>query len=211
MWCCQFLCRRMKICFFRSLVLPVLLSGCESWTLTRDLRRRLNCFGTRSLQRILGHHWLDFVSNERLLRDIQMRFVTCIVREHQLQLYGHVAHLPDADRAHKILSASEPHEWRRSMGRLRASWVQQGDQHLKEMGMGQASARGMARRKLLEYGRKVDAATHCSGACSHTCPDQKPSVRICSNQITSPDQVQPSGTAKHIPAQKWIAGEQRPG
>ena len=37
-----------------------------------------------------------------------MRFVTCIVRERQLRLYGHVAHYPDTDPAHQILSASEP-------------------------------------------------------------------------------------------------------
>jgi len=53
---------------FRSLVLPVLLYGCETWTLTKDLRLRFNSFGTRSLQRILGYRWSDFVSNERLLR-----------------------------------------------------------------------------------------------------------------------------------------------
>ena len=75
-----------------------------------------------------------------------MRFVTCIVREHQLPLYGHVARFPDADPAHQILSVREPREWRRPMGRARASWLQQVDQHLKEMGMGQASAWGMARR-----------------------------------------------------------------
>ena len=162
------MCRMTKVRVFRSLELPVLLYGCETWTPTRDLKRRLNSFGTRSLRRILGYHWLDFVSNERFLRETQMRFVTCIVREHQLQLYGHVAHFPDADASHKILSAREPHEWRRPMGRPRASWLQQVDPHLKEMGMGQASAWGMARQRPLEYRRKVDAATCCSGACSHT-------------------------------------------
>ena len=45
------------------------------------------------------------------------------------------------------------------MGRPRASWLQQVDRHLKEMGMGQTSAWGMARRRPLEYRRKVDAAT----------------------------------------------------
>ena len=40
-WCCQCMCRRTKIRVFRSLVLPVLLYGCETWTLTKDLRRRL--------------------------------------------------------------------------------------------------------------------------------------------------------------------------
>ena len=82
-----------------------MLYGCETWTLTSDLRGRLNSFGTRSLRRILGDRWSDFVSNERLLRETQMRFVTCIVRERQLRLYGHVARFLDADPSHQILSA----------------------------------------------------------------------------------------------------------
>ena len=92
----------------------------------------------------------------------QMRFVTCIVRERQLRLYGHVACFPDADPTHQILSARESHEWRRPIGRPHASWLQQVDRHLKEMGMGQASAWGMARQRPLEYRRKVDAATRCN-------------------------------------------------
>ena len=167
-WCCRYLCRRTKVQVFRSLVLPVLLYGCETWTLTRDLRRGLNSFGTRSLRRILGNRWSDFVSNEQLLRETQMKFVTCIVREHQVRLYGHVAHFPDADPAHQILSARESREWRRPIGRPRASWLQQLDRHLKEMGIGQASAWGMARLRSLDYRLKVDAATRCSGACPHT-------------------------------------------
>ena len=86
-------------------MLAVLLYGCETWTLTRDLREKLNSFGSRSLQRILDHRCSDFVSNERLLRESQMGFVTCTVRERQLQLYGHVARVPDADLAHHIPSA----------------------------------------------------------------------------------------------------------
>jgi len=98
----------LKVLVFKSLVLPVLLYRCETWTLTRDLRQRLNSFGTRSLRRNLGYRWSNFVSIEYLLRETQMRFVTCIVRDRQLRLYGHVAHFPDADPAHHILSAREP-------------------------------------------------------------------------------------------------------
>ena len=53
-WHYQYLCRMTKVRVFRSLVLPVLFYRCENWTLTRDLRWRLNSFGTRSLRRILG-------------------------------------------------------------------------------------------------------------------------------------------------------------
>ena len=97
-----------------------------------------------------------------------MRFVTCIGRERQLRLYGHVARFPDADPAHQILSVRESPEWRRPMDRPRASWLQQVDQHLREIGMGQASAWGIARQRPLEYRQKVDAAMRCSGARSHT-------------------------------------------
>ena len=165
-WRCRYLCGRTKVRVFRSLMLPVLLSGCETWTLTKDLRWRVNSFGTRSHWRILGSRWSYFVSNERLLRETQMRFVAYIVRKHQLRLSGHVAHFPDAESAHQILSR-EPREWRRPMGRLHASWLQKVDRHLKEMGIGQASAWGMARWRPQEYRWKVDAATRCSGTCSH--------------------------------------------
>ena len=169
-WRCRYLCGRTKVRVFRSLVLPIMLYGCETWTLTKNLRRRLNSFGTRSLQKILGYHWSDFVSNEELLRETQMRFVSCIVRERQLRLYGNVARFPDADPAHQILSARDPHEWRRPVSRPRASWLQQVDQRLKEIGIGQASSTWeMARRRPLKFWRKVDASTRCSVSCSHTC------------------------------------------
>ena len=163
-WRCRYLCRRTKVRVFRSLALPVLLYVCETWTFIRDLRRTLNSFGTRSLRRILDNRWSDFLAKKRLLRETQMRFVNCIIRERQLLLYGHVARFPDVDPAHQILSAREPHEWRRPMGQPRASWLQQVDRHLKEMGIGQVCAWGMARRRPLEYRRKVDAVMRSSGA-----------------------------------------------
>ena len=44
----------------------------ETSTLTRDLRWRLNSFATMSHRRILGSHWSNFVSNDRLLRETQI-------------------------------------------------------------------------------------------------------------------------------------------
>ena len=61
-WRCRCPCGKKKVRVFRSLVLPVLLSVCKTWILTRDLRQRLNSFGTRSLRRIFGYRWSDFVS-----------------------------------------------------------------------------------------------------------------------------------------------------
>ncbi|KAG0714561.1 Retrovirus-related Pol polyprotein from type-1 retrotransposable element R2 [Chionoecetes opilio] len=43
-WRCRYLCRRTKIRIFKSLVIPVLLYGCETWTLNSNLKRRINAF-----------------------------------------------------------------------------------------------------------------------------------------------------------------------
>ena len=145
-----------------------MLYGCETWTLTRNLRWKQFLWYQVSSE----NPWLSLVGLcvQRAVaeRETQMRFVTYRVREHQLRRYGHVARFPDVDTAHQILSTREPCEWRRPMSRPHASWLQQADRHLKEMGMGRASTWGLARWRPLENQRKVDAATHCSGACSHT-------------------------------------------
>ena len=83
-----------------------------------------------------------------LLREAGVRQVTCIVRERQLRLYGHVARLPVEYLAYRILF------WR------------QVESYLKNAGM--ASAWSMARRRPKEYRRKVDSATRCSGVCPRT-------------------------------------------
>ena len=51
----------------------------------------------------------------------------------------------------------------------RGAHTLQVESYLKDMGMaGLASAWTMARRRIKEYRRKVDAATRCSGVCPHT-------------------------------------------
>ncbi|XP_045124033.1 uncharacterized protein LOC123511990 [Portunus trituberculatus] len=54
-WRYRYLCRRTKIQIFKSVVIPVLLYGCETWTLNTDLRRRINVFGNRCLRRIMEY------------------------------------------------------------------------------------------------------------------------------------------------------------
>ena len=50
-----------------------------------------------------------------------------------------------------------------------ASWLRQLEFYLEDTGMaGLASAWAMARRRPMEYRRKVDVATRCSVVCPHT-------------------------------------------
>ena len=159
-WRCRYLCRRTKIRIFKSLVLPVLLYGCETWTLNSDLKRRINAFGNKCLRRIMGYRWNDFVSNQRLLDETESSLITCIVRERQLKLYGHVARYPEVDPAHRVVSVRDNPEWRRPRGRPQGSWLEQVDGSCWDvLGIGRVSAWRLARRDPLGWRRRVGAAT----------------------------------------------------
>jgi len=66
-----------KICFqtkfklFKSLVVSILLYGCESWTLLADTERRVQAFENKSLRRLLGISWRDHKTNEFVRRRVE--------------------------------------------------------------------------------------------------------------------------------------------
>ena len=62
-WCCRYLCRRTMIQIFNSLLIPVLLYGCETLTLNADLQRRIDVFSNKCLDIIISNRWNDFVKS----------------------------------------------------------------------------------------------------------------------------------------------------
>ena len=158
-WRCRYLCKRTKIRVFEALVLPVLLYGCETWTLNANLRRRIDAFGNKCLRRIMGYSWRDRVTNQRLLRETETRPITNRVEQRQLRLFGHVARLPEADPAHRVLSVADNPGWRRPRGRPYLSWLGEVDESLRGLGMGRGPAWDLARGDRLEWRRRVRVAT----------------------------------------------------
>ena len=167
-WRSRYLSIRTKVRVLRSLVLPVLLYGCETWTLKDGLSSRLDSFLTQSLRRIFGYRWFDKVSNRAVLKRAGMGAVTCLIRERQLRFFGHVARFPEGDPAYRILSAKDPVGWVRHRGGQYASWIRQQRTHLGDR-MGQAQALSIARRKPREWSRVSVSAAKCRcGACPPT-------------------------------------------
>jgi len=46
--------KRLKIKIYRTIILPVVLYGCEAWSLTLREERRLRVFENRMLRRVFG-------------------------------------------------------------------------------------------------------------------------------------------------------------
>ena len=80
----------------RSLVTSIFLYACESWTLTAELRRRIQAMEMRCYHKILHILYKDHVTNEGVRAKIQQAIgshedLLTIVKKRKLQWYGHVS------------------------------------------------------------------------------------------------------------------------
>jgi hypothetical protein len=79
-----------KLRVFRACVIPVLLYGSETWSLTMAHERRLNTFYMACIRTIVGVNLGDRMSNEKLLEQSGQPCLENIMRRNRLRWFGHV-------------------------------------------------------------------------------------------------------------------------
>ncbi|XP_069986213.1 uncharacterized protein [Penaeus vannamei] len=113
-WRCRYLCRRTELRVFKALIMPVLLYGSETCTLSYNLKPHLDAICNRSLCRIMEYYWRDHVFNQWSHLQSGTRPFTCTIRDRQLRLYGYLARSPQQDDpAHRGVSVRDNPGWRR--------------------------------------------------------------------------------------------------
>ena len=80
-----------KMNTLKAYVWSILLYGCECWTLTKDLEKRLEATELWFIRRILKISWTEKKSNEEVMRMAGYeRALLRKIRERQLQFFGHI-------------------------------------------------------------------------------------------------------------------------
>lgn len=120
------------------------------------MKRQIYVLGNKCPQRITRHRHNDLVSNQRLLRQIELRPVICIIRESQL-LCGYVTRCPEGEAAPWDVSVRGNSRWR-SRGRPQGSGVEQVDRSSLELV--RVSVEMLARMDTWEQSGRVRRATH---------------------------------------------------
>ena len=59
-----------KVCLVKAMVFPVVMYGCESWTIKKDERRRIDAFELWCWRRLLRVPWTERRSNLSILKEI---------------------------------------------------------------------------------------------------------------------------------------------
>jgi hypothetical protein len=74
----SFLSKSIKINICRTIILPVVLYGCETWLLTMREERRLRLFGNKVLRTIFGCKWDKVTGEWRKLHNEELNELCCL-------------------------------------------------------------------------------------------------------------------------------------
>jgi len=64
-----------NVCLFKAMVFPVVMHGCESWTVKKAERRRIDAFELWCCRRLLRVPWTARRSNHSILKEISLGFL----------------------------------------------------------------------------------------------------------------------------------------
>ena len=124
---------------YRTYILPVLLAyGCETWTVTKTLSKRLDAFDTWYLRKILRIPYTRHTTNETVRSITDSSPVSERVKYFRLKFFGHLARSAQEEDHHRVISAAlrPPSDWRRPIGRPRTTWLRTIDEDIQPQNLG---------------------------------------------------------------------------
>jgi hypothetical protein len=93
--------KKLKIKIYRTIILPVVLYGCEIWSLTLRDERRLRVFENRVLRRVFGPKKYEVTGewrklhNEELSDLYSLPNIVWVVKSRRMRWAGHVARMEE--------------------------------------------------------------------------------------------------------------------
>ena len=80
-----------KVCLVKAMVFPVVMYGCESWTINKDELRRIDAFELWCWRRLLRVPWTERRSNQSILKEISPEYsLEGMMLKLKLQYFGHL-------------------------------------------------------------------------------------------------------------------------
>jgi hypothetical protein len=121
----RLLSRNVKVKIYKTVILPVVLYGCETWSLTLREEHRLRVFENRVLRRIFGPKRDEVTGEWRKLQNEELHILYSpnIIRQtksRKMRWTGHVARMGEERNLYRALMGKP--EGKRPLGRPRCRW-----------------------------------------------------------------------------------------
>ena len=139
--------KNLKIKIYRTVILPVVLYGCETWSLTLQEERKLRVFENRVLRRIFGPR-RDEVTGERRSHNKEIKDlysssnIVRVIKSRRMRWAGKLAHMGEERGVYRVFMGKP--EGRRPLRRPRRRWGDNIRTDLQEVGCGYMDWIGLA-------------------------------------------------------------------
>ena len=116
-------CKKLKIKIYRTIILPIVLYGCETWSLTLRDERRLRLFENRVLRRVFGPKRNKVRGEWRKLHIETLNDLYCspnilrVIKSRRMRWAGQVARMGEGRGVYRVLVGKS--EGKRPLGRPR--------------------------------------------------------------------------------------------
>ena len=135
-----------KVRLVKSMVFPVVMYGCESWTVKKAERRRIDAFELWCWRRLLRVPWTARRSNQSIIKEISPGCsLERLMLKLKFQYFGHLMQRPDSLEKTLMLRKTEG---RRRRGRERMKmldgihdWMDMSLSRLQELVRGREACR----------------------------------------------------------------------
>ena len=86
-----------KVRLVKAMVFPVVMCGCESWTIKKAEHQRIDAFELRCWRRLLRVPWTARRSNQSMLKEISPEYsLEGLMLKLKLQYFGHLMQRTDS-------------------------------------------------------------------------------------------------------------------
>ena len=110
-----------QVCLVKAMVFPVVMYGCESWTIKKAEHRRIDAFELWCWRRLLRVPWTARRSNQSILKEISPGCsLVGLMLKLKLQYFGHLIRRANSFEKTPMLGKIEG---RRRSGQQRLRWL----------------------------------------------------------------------------------------
>ena len=86
-----------KVCLVKAMVFPVVMHGCESWTIKKAEHRRIDAFELWCWRRLLRVPWTARRPNQSILKEVSPEYsLEGLMLKLKLQYLGHLTQRTDS-------------------------------------------------------------------------------------------------------------------
>ena len=124
--------RKTKLKLFKTLVVPVILYGCETWKMNKGDNKVLDVFQNKCLRQILRIRWEEHVTTEELHKNADTKPLSVEVKRGRWKMIGHI--LRQDRNNHSNIAMTWAPEGKRKKGRPKTTWRRTVEKERREAG-----------------------------------------------------------------------------